>query len=59
MPASVPNPGHPVRLARAHRDRDGRMAAEPRAIAVLHELGTVPRTQYLARIKNPNPEIGS
>ncbi|MFT3764304.1 MAG: 4Fe-4S dicluster domain-containing protein [Minicystis sp.] len=30
---------------------------EPRAYAVLHELGTQPRTQYLARIENPNPEI--
>jgi hypothetical protein len=25
---------------------------------VLHELGTRPRTEYLARIDNPNPEIG-
>jgi molybdopterin-containing oxidoreductase family iron-sulfur binding subunit len=32
---------------------------ESRAYSVLHELGTVPRTQYLARIRNPNPEIGS
>jgi Fe-S-cluster-containing dehydrogenase component len=30
---------------------------EPRAYAVLHELGTVPRTEYLAKIENPNPEI--
>jgi molybdopterin-containing oxidoreductase family iron-sulfur binding subunit len=32
--------------------------AEPRRFGVLHELGTAPRTQYLARIDNPNPEIG-
>jgi len=41
---------------------ESRMAqwrSESRAFLVLHELGTVPRTQYLARIKNPNPEIGS
>jgi molybdopterin-containing oxidoreductase family iron-sulfur binding subunit len=30
---------------------------EPRAFAVLHELGTRPRVHYLARIDNPNPEI--
>ncbi|HEX9295191.1 MAG TPA: 4Fe-4S dicluster domain-containing protein [Polyangiaceae bacterium] len=31
---------------------------ERRAFSVLHELGTEPRTRYLARIRNPNPEIG-
>jgi molybdopterin-containing oxidoreductase family iron-sulfur binding subunit len=31
---------------------------ESRAFSVLHELGTQPRTQYLARISNPNPELG-
>jgi len=30
---------------------------EPRAYAVLHDLGTQPRTQYLAKIDDPNPEI--
>jgi molybdopterin-containing oxidoreductase family iron-sulfur binding subunit len=30
---------------------------EPRAYAVLHDLGTQPRTQYLAKIDNPNPEL--
>jgi molybdopterin-containing oxidoreductase family iron-sulfur binding subunit len=30
---------------------------EPRRFDVLHELGTRPRTAYLARIDNPNPEI--
>jgi molybdopterin-containing oxidoreductase family iron-sulfur binding subunit len=29
-----------------------------RLYAVLDELGTVPRTRYLARITNPNPDIG-
>ncbi len=34
-----------------------RRRAEPRRFDVLHELGTRPRTAYLARIHNPNPEI--
>ncbi|WNG31212.1 4Fe-4S dicluster domain-containing protein [Cystobacter fuscus] len=36
-------------VARRHRDA--------RHYAVLHELGTRPRTAYLARITNPNPEL--
>jgi molybdopterin-containing oxidoreductase family iron-sulfur binding subunit len=35
-----------------------RWRSEPRNFAVLHELGTQPRVNYLARIDNPNPEIG-
>jgi molybdopterin-containing oxidoreductase family iron-sulfur binding subunit len=35
-----------------------RWRSEPRSFAVLHELGTRPRVNYLARIDNPNPEIG-
>jgi molybdopterin-containing oxidoreductase family iron-sulfur binding subunit len=34
-----------------------RWREESRAFDVLHELGTVPRTRYLARITNLNPEI--
>jgi molybdopterin-containing oxidoreductase family iron-sulfur binding subunit len=35
-----------------------RMREEDRAYAVLHaEEGTAPRTHYLARIDNPNPEL--
>ena len=36
-------------VARLHRDR--------RRYDLLHELGTRPRTAYLIRIKNPNPEL--
>ena len=32
---------------------------ESRAYAALHDLGTRPRTMYLAKIENPNPELKS
>jgi molybdopterin-containing oxidoreductase family iron-sulfur binding subunit len=38
------------RVAKAHRDE--------RRYDLLHDLGTRPRTAYLARIRNPNPELG-
>jgi molybdopterin-containing oxidoreductase family iron-sulfur binding subunit len=31
--------------------------AQPRRFSVLHELGTRPRVEYLARITNPNPAL--
>jgi molybdopterin-containing oxidoreductase family iron-sulfur binding subunit len=31
--------------------------AEPTSYAMLAELGTRPRTTYLAQVKNPNPEL--
>ena len=34
------------------RDREG-----PRAYAALDSLGTSPRVRYLARVRNPNPEL--
>jgi molybdopterin-containing oxidoreductase family iron-sulfur binding subunit len=37
--------------------RVSRLRDNPRAFAVLGALGTRPRTLYLARITNPNPEI--
>jgi molybdopterin-containing oxidoreductase family iron-sulfur binding subunit len=36
-----------------------RLKAEPFDYGVLEELGTRPRTTYLTRVKNPNPELGS
>jgi len=41
-------------------DKNSRVAklkAEERNYGILTELGTRPRTSYLAKIKNPNPEI--
>jgi molybdopterin-containing oxidoreductase family iron-sulfur binding subunit len=41
-------------------DRSSRIAQrrlEPRSYQLLAELGTRPRTTYLAEIKNPNPEL--
>ncbi len=32
--------------------------ADERAYRLLHELGTRPRTVHLARVRNPNPELG-
>ncbi len=43
-------------------DRDARVTQlhlEERRYDLLHELGTRPRTAYLARVMNPNPELGS
>ncbi len=42
-------------------DPESRVAAQrqsPRHYALLAELNTRPRTTYLSRVRNPNPEIG-
>jgi molybdopterin-containing oxidoreductase family iron-sulfur binding subunit len=31
--------------------------AQPRAYSALHDLGTEPRVQYLARVRNTNPDV--
>jgi MoCo/4Fe-4S cofactor protein with predicted Tat translocation signal len=45
---SLGDPGSAV--SALHRER--------LAYSVLHDLGTRPRTKYLARLTNPNPELG-
>ena len=57
VPAGLPDPARsssgrsPIRLAVVSRAARAIRAPTPCS----HELGTVPRTRYLARIRNPNP----
>jgi molybdopterin-containing oxidoreductase family iron-sulfur binding subunit len=42
-------------------DRQSRVSGlhqDPRRYDLLHEIGTRPRTAYLARVRNPNPDLG-
>jgi molybdopterin-containing oxidoreductase family iron-sulfur binding subunit len=39
------------------KSRVSKLHADERRYDLLHELGTRPRTAYLARVRNPNPEL--
>lgn len=42
------------------KDKDAQVVkdkASPRTYGLLSDLGTLPRTTYLARVRNPNPEL--
>ena len=39
--------------------RVAKLKAQPHGYGVLGELGTLPRTSHLMRVRNPNPEIES
>ena len=36
-----------------------KLHANERTYNVLDELGTAPRTRYMVRLRNPNPELGT
>jgi molybdopterin-containing oxidoreductase family iron-sulfur binding subunit len=57
LPAGVPGPGDRLRNIDDPQSAVSRRRAEKRRYSLLAELGTRPRTTYLASITNPNPEL--
>ena len=58
-PASRPAPLSAIEFGNI-RDQSSRVVrakADPRNYALLDELNTKPRTTYLAKVRNPNPDL--
>ena len=58
-PASRPARRRPSSSARCNdpNAQVTKLHDDARRYDLLHELGTRPRTAYLARVRNPNPEL--
>ena len=59
LPAGLPGPAIDFGDLRDQSSRVAKAKADPRNYALLDELNTKPRTTYLARLRNPHPELGA
>jgi len=59
LPGSVPAQAIIFGNINDPKSRVAQAKAEPRNYGLLEDLNTRPRTSYLARLRNPNPELES
>ncbi len=57
LPERLPDPGHRLRRPQRSRSRVARLREEPQHFALLGKLNTLPRTTYLAEVRNPHPDL--